>query len=457
MRRRRTQDPVKKKPSHMQWIRKKWHSLMGKVFSAELEVSWGSDTPGSLPARNLRLEPLMTQVVGTYTGPDEGLAAKNGVVVDISKLRKPIAGSMNWTRKHELAYGMAVSLYDHPPGREHPQGHPVADVFGVAVYPNSCVIALADGVNWGEKARLAARCAVRGAMERIHKDLYAPPNALRHATLDTHVVTRVVLSAFGDAQDAIIKSEATMTTLCVAVVCRLLHSDTGWAVVTVNVGDSYAYIYSPTTGRVREVTVGSHPEERDMRDSGGVLGPADGLHPDLSNLTCSVTTISTGDVVFLLSDGVTDNFDPVVLRKSTTEKEKRAWRHLDMPEPDLPIWTREERESFQCRKMEDALRQPTLTGQRRTAREVCAALIGYSTERTNDRRRLLEEPDNQTDLWPPKKRRERMDELERVLKRMSGKLDHAAAVAYTAREIPLTAVERRAHVDAQLYDDLANF
>ena len=51
---------------------------------------------------------------------------------------------------------------------------------------------------------------------------------------------------------------------------------------------------------------------RDMRDALGALGPVDGRNPELSNLTCSLTLVEPGDIVFLTSDGVSDNFDPVV-------------------------------------------------------------------------------------------------------------------------------------------------
>ena len=59
---------------------------------------------------------------------------------------------------------------------------------------------------------------------------------------------------------------------------------------------------------------GSHDinSMRDMRDALGALGPVDGQNPELNNLTCSMTVIEEGDIVFLTSDGVSDNFDPVV-------------------------------------------------------------------------------------------------------------------------------------------------
>lgn len=51
---------------------------------------------------------------------------------------------------------------------------------------------------------------------------------------------------------------------------------------------------------------------RDMRDALGALGPVDGKDPELGNLTLSLTKIEQGDIVFLTSDGISDNFDPVV-------------------------------------------------------------------------------------------------------------------------------------------------
>ena len=44
----------------------------------------------------------------------------------------------------------------------------------------------------------------------------------------------------------------------------------------------------------------------------GALGPVDGINPELSNLTYSMTFLKPGDIVFLTSDGISDNFDPVV-------------------------------------------------------------------------------------------------------------------------------------------------
>lgn len=51
-----------------------------------------------------------------------------------------------------------------------------------------------------------------------------------------------------------------------------------------------------------------------MRDALGALGPVDGIKPELSNLTLSITTLQKGDIVLVASDGLTDNFDPNVCK-----------------------------------------------------------------------------------------------------------------------------------------------
>ena len=49
-----------------------------------------------------------------------------------------------------------------------------------------------------------------------------------------------------------------------------------------------------------------------MRDALGALGPVDGCYPELSNIMCSMTVVEPDDIVFLTTDGISDNFDPVI-------------------------------------------------------------------------------------------------------------------------------------------------
>lgn len=61
-----------------------------------------------------------------------------------------LATSMNWKTENEHAYGISVSLYERNHITNEPIGSPIADCFGLIVRDNCSVMALADGVNWGE-------------------------------------------------------------------------------------------------------------------------------------------------------------------------------------------------------------------------------------------------------------------------------------------------------------------
>lgn len=60
---------------------------------------------------------------------------------------------------------------------------------------------------------------------------------------------------------------------------------------------------------------------RDMRDALGALGPVSGSEPELNNLTVSMTIVDVDDIVFLTSDGISDNFDPVVGKFAIPKKD----------------------------------------------------------------------------------------------------------------------------------------
>ncbi|KAI1714733.1 protein phosphatase 2C domain-containing protein [Ditylenchus destructor] len=224
----------------------------------------------------------------------------------------------NWD--DERAYGLSTSLYEKHPVTGTNAGTPIADVFGIIARENNCILALADGVNWGEGSRLAARCAIRGALDHLNSFVESSPFE------NTTDVFHSLLGAFHAAHALILQEGGALTTLCVALVAPVKNSDSSVLCVC-NVGDSLCFVFNSQYG-VREVTLASHDicQMRDMRDAGGALGPVDGRNPQLHNLTCSMTFVEKGDIVFITSDGVSDNFDPVVgkfcvIKKAESEKE----------------------------------------------------------------------------------------------------------------------------------------
>uniref|UniRef100_A0A914HBT6 PPM-type phosphatase domain-containing protein n=1 Tax=Globodera rostochiensis TaxID=31243 RepID=A0A914HBT6_GLORO len=234
--------------------------------------------------------------------------SRDGEKPVVSSVPRSSLARYDWNSwDEEKAYGLSTSLYEKHPVTALSAGHPIADVFGIVSRENNAIIALADGVNWGEGARLAARCAIRGAIDHLNAAIE------RGDTLNTtNDVFHCLLGSFHAAHALILQEGGALTTLCVALVAPVRDSASS-VLCACNVGDSLCFVFNDEHG-VREVTLASHDigQMRDMRDAGGALGPVDGRNPQLQNLTCSMTFVRDGDLVFITSDGISDNFDPVV-------------------------------------------------------------------------------------------------------------------------------------------------
>ncbi|KAI1280317.1 PP2C-like domain-containing protein [Halotydeus destructor] len=399
-------------------------------------------------------------------------------------LEHRIAGVDNWFSPSEIAYGISTTLYESHPISKINAGDPIADSFGICVRENSAILALADGVNWGVKASLAAKCAIHGCIDYLNTALYHEGSKVEN-TMDIFVS---LLRSFQAAHDLILQEDGLLTTLTVAVVSQLKNSDR-FIVCTCNVGDSLAYVYSRSHG-VREITQGSHDifSNRDMRDALGALGPVDGQHPELSNLTVAMTIVDQGDIVFLTSDGVSDNFDPVVgkfalprkksiagdvasenhqpvksgkkveqtaaqipskcsprterakkvaasVRRSTSNPDKHAANKVLRNQANgLPIVSAEQRHELTSLRMEDVLRNGLGDGQLdcSSASRLCDLMIEFATKLTTAKRRILEDTDlyNEEDEFDSINQRQRRRKVADKLAMVPGKLDHASVVAY---------------------------
>lgn len=375
-----------------------------------------------------------------------------------------IAGVVNWNRPSGIAFGAATSLYERHPISGETAGNPLADAFAIVTRSNNALLCLADGVNWGERAALAARSAIHGAMDYLNRALF--PSTTNGRQLTTNDVFLSLLRSFHAAHSMILQEGGLLTTLTAAVVAQLDQSSlqnslyTGsdnsnsakFVVCVCNVGDSLAYVYSPKHG-VREITHGSHDIQsmRDMRDALGALGPVDGQNPELNNLTCSMTVIEEGDIVFLTSDGVSDNFDPVVGKFVVARKPDKivplpnsAKQTTKLPNRNLPTVEAFQRHELTLLRMEDILRNGMMptndNGNHLKAQQLCEDLVDFATRLTTAKRRLLEDLELYVDqdgkpLDPEEQKIRRRKICER-LALIPGKLDHATCVAYEARIQP---------------------
>lgn len=148
---------------------------------------------------------------------------------------------------------------------------------------------------------------------------------------------------------------------------------------------------------------------RDMRDALGALGPVDGSNPELNNLTLAITEVELGDVVFLTSDGISDNFDPVVgkfavlpnhnaasdvtisvksnndLRTKTRRKSAENLRHAESGNSNgnsnsLPVVEAYQRHELTLLRMEDLLRRG-VSGEGppcNSAKHLCELLLDFA-------------------------------------------------------------------------------
>lgn len=167
-----------------------------------------------------------------------------------------IADVTHWNAPSSIdqGHGIAISLYEKNPITNEHAGSPIADCFGMIARRNSCVMAMADGVNWGEKARLASCSAIQASLEYLTRALLSPSNTAKN----TSEVFVSLLRSFWEAQDFILEVNGHLTTLTVCVILPLADEGANknkYVVCSCNVGDSLGYIYSKTHG-VRELTQG---------------------------------------------------------------------------------------------------------------------------------------------------------------------------------------------------------
>ena len=126
-----------------------------------------------------------------------------------------IAGIKNWNKPNSAATGQSVTLYERHPHTAEPAGNPIADTFAVVARKNSAILVLGDGVNWGSKAALAARCAVFGCMDYLNAAIFG---VSRDKALNTQDVFNYLLRSFHAAHSLILQEEAQLTTLTACVV-----------------------------------------------------------------------------------------------------------------------------------------------------------------------------------------------------------------------------------------------
>eukprot|EP01089_Gocevia_fonbrunei_P000692 TRINITY_DN10683_c0_g3_i2.p1 TRINITY_DN10683_c0_g3~~TRINITY_DN10683_c0_g3_i2.p1 ORF type:complete len:457 (-),score=92.91 TRINITY_DN10683_c0_g3_i2:66-1436(-) len=297
----------------------------------------GIDDSTKIPKLKLKLGFTSPESLVSFYGPDpenEGSVNYNGDVYAKSSSTYPIN-----IKKKQRCDREGVEFNGEK------MGDPICDSFGIHIHPSLTLLAVADGCNWGSKPCEAAHNACRFFLEYVSEKLIDE----KHSIQTVKQLTFYILRAFAATQTRILEVPQNRgqdifgtgtTTLLGAAVAKVSSEELGrfkskWIFIALSLGDCKAFLYKQQEDIITDITQHSRPNESDVSDPGGRLGPSnkDG-DPDLRNLAIFLSGCEENDIVFLLSDGVYDNFDPefLGLRPKEVNLDVENWKDADKEE-----------------------------------------------------------------------------------------------------------------------------
>eukprot|EP01120_Amphizonella_sp_Union-15-10_P005480 TRINITY_DN1630_c0_g1_i2.p1 TRINITY_DN1630_c0_g1~~TRINITY_DN1630_c0_g1_i2.p1 ORF type:complete len:390 (-),score=69.41 TRINITY_DN1630_c0_g1_i2:82-1251(-) len=277
--------------------------------------------------------------------------------IDLPPIKvKPPCPKLLWSTEQSgythFAAAEQTSTYPLLPDGVTRDGDPIADKFFFTMVQNRCIMAIADGCNWGARSMNAARSAIAA-----FREYFVEPRGdkrPRHEKInDLRDAGHMLLRSFESSHKKILSStrediwEAGTTTL---IGCLLLELDVDdnkgiFGFLCASVGDCKAFVYHRKADKVIDVTAGNRLHVKDKRDPGGRLGPyCTGGTPDLRNLSLYFVRCHPGDLIISMSDGVHDNLDPEQLGLNPSDldiqipkrsiKDVKEWSSLDRQEAE---------------------------------------------------------------------------------------------------------------------------
>lgn len=326
-----------------------------------------------------------------------------------------------------FACAKVVSNYPLIPGRPFREGDPICDRYYLKMYENRIVIALADGCNWGERPRKAAKRASKRFIEII--DEY------HDQIVSVRAAGPILLYAYSEAHKSIIRDfdeESAIppgtTTLIGGILLQIQpkkgskiqnivtnpNESNEWAFVFATLGDCKFFRYCAHSKIISDLTIDNR-NCLDSTDPGGRLG---GSGPDLRNLNINYQIVNEGDYIFAVSDGIYDNFDPQHRGVSPREFNIPQDKWEDIPDTGLISLTKSKYILDEITKL-ILDEQGNTTPQRITLR-----LLEFCTNLTKTSRDFMEA--NPTQKLPGD------------FKLYPGKLDHATCVCIRVGRVTLS-------------------
>jgi len=306
-----------------------------------------------------------------------------------------------------VLYGKNISTYPQSAkSSENREGDPVCDRYVAELHLDRAIIGLADGCNWGKRVYEAAKAASLGFLKHLSK--HNP-----HCK-DIRGIGRDLIRSVTEAHNAIIEGkediwEAGTSTLIGGITFKSNLKEHPWIFVCVSVGDCKAFLYSRKQRTVKDITIGNRTNLTDAKDPGGRIGPFlnEGT-PDLRNLDLYFCFPEEGDVIFLCSDGVHDNFDPqqLGLPPSKFSIDAETWEDA---EKKFPEKTESEKNIFRETKLAEVINGED------QVQDICENILDYCFNTTKSSRDFMEQ-------FPDKK-------LPSNYSQYPGKMDHTTILA----------------------------
>eukprot|EP01091_Cochliopodium_minus_P017988 TRINITY_DN7201_c0_g1_i1.p1 TRINITY_DN7201_c0_g1~~TRINITY_DN7201_c0_g1_i1.p1 ORF type:complete len:1068 (-),score=372.72 TRINITY_DN7201_c0_g1_i1:14-3217(-) len=285
---------------------------------------------------------------------------------------------------------ISVSTYPFLPMKPQREGSPICDSYKVCLYQSGLTfLTICDGCNWGKGPRDAAITAKKTFCDYIEKNVKSLKDIKKTAKI---LIRAVYMSHFKIIEDKQDIWEAGTTTFLGGILTQEQQKEDSFIFMFISVGDCKALVYDGK--RVRDVTLGNRQNASNPCDPGGRIGPyvKEGL-PDMRNLKVDYCTLKQGEYLMLVSDGVSDNFDPEQLGYSPSEigikdVQDDNWKMVDK------LVAIEAKAKWSNHKMEEVLNKATFPFMSKNliapSKVLSHAIVRHCTDSTYNGRNWME-------------------------------------------------------------------
>ncbi|ELP83768.1 hypothetical protein EIN_470020 [Entamoeba invadens IP1] len=207
-------------------------------------------------------------------------------------------------------------------------GNPIADFYEMLLYNNTIIHCMCDGCGIGSAPKKAAWSAGQTAVSSLARDIRTCSNIKEMADAMIRAVADAHESIFTAAE---LNNETVLigsTTILIQVVLQLEAAEKRYAALTLNIGDSRAYLHN-TSSTKSFFNFEARKCMEDLANSQGRIGNFTNNQPDLRNVTLMYTEVQDGDVIMTCTDGINDNFDPEIIGVEKTMDQMQKQQFIE--------------------------------------------------------------------------------------------------------------------------------